>query len=150
MINCRHCWGLIELAAAMSIFVPNSDVQGLHGPVRRSNCGAPAELGWFSEESGQIVLTAYENWQNTVRRFPNNKALGNRVPDHQGVYGPYQWLTYAQANERVNNFGAGLMHLDLAPDAPDKELNDRGCLGIYSKNRVEWVICEQACYAYAR
>ena len=43
---------------------------------------------------------------------------------------------YSQANERVNHFGAGLMHLNLAPDVPDEELNNRGCIGIFSKNRV--------------
>ncbi len=134
----------------MSNFVPNSAIAGVHGPIRRSNAGSPAELGHFSDDTGQVISTAYENWQNTVRRYPDNKALGCRVPDFQGVYGPYQWLTYGQANERVNNFGAGIMHLNLAPDVEDAELNNRGCIGIYSKNRPEWVIAEQACYAYAR
>lgn len=45
----------------------------------------------------------------------------------------------------MTNFGSGLIHLGLAPPNSDS----MKLLGFYSKNRMEWVIAEQACYAYS-
>lgn len=52
------------------------------------------------------------------------------MKDEQGKAGPYQWLTYSQVKERVDNFASGLAMLQI----PEK-----ANIGIYSINRVEWV-----------
>jgi long-chain acyl-CoA synthetase len=48
--------------------------------------------------------------------------------------GDFQFITYKQADERMTNFGSGLVHLGLKPT---------DCIGVYSKNRVEWQIVAQ-------
>jgi len=41
------------------------------------------------------------------------------------------------------------VNLNLCPARPDKEIRDRGMLGFYSKNRLEWVVAEQGCFSQA-
>lgn len=36
--------------------------------------------------------------------------------DSDGNAGPYEWLSYTEVNERMQNFGSGLLHLDLVPE----------------------------------
>merc|ERR1712216_810855 len=50
------------------------------------------------------------------------------------------------AAKRSQAIGAGLVNLELCPPTGDAELNGRGILGFYSKNRPEWVLAEQGCY----
>jgi long-subunit acyl-CoA synthetase (AMP-forming) len=45
---------------------------------------------------------------------------------------------YHQTAARVNNLASGLVHLGVTPG--DK-------VALYSVNRAEWIIAEQACYA---
>jgi long-chain acyl-CoA synthetase len=60
------------------------------------------------------------------------------------VAGDFVWFTYAQVQERIDAIGSGMLHFDMAP------ANDIGhkLVGLFSKNRMEWVIAEQACHAY--
>lgn len=51
--------------------------------------------------------------------------------------GPFQWITYRQAGERINNFASGLRNLGMKPQ--DK-------LAIFEDTRVEWTIASRASY----
>lgn len=61
-----------------------------------------------------------------------------------GVAGDFVWFTYDEIAEKRDHIGSGLLHLDACPP------NDDGyqLVGVYSKNRYEWVVTEQACNAY--
>ena len=70
------------------------------------------------------------------------------------LVGPYQWQTYRQVQARIDAIGSGLAHLAMAPEvehgspwALPAERKVR-LVGLYSKNRAEWVIAEQACHAF--
>ena len=65
------------------------------------------------------------NWHIGESNF-----LGYRVKDEQGKAGPYEWLTFSQVKERVDNFASGLANMQI----PEK-----ASIGIFSINRVEWV-----------
>jgi long-chain acyl-CoA synthetase len=54
--------------------------------------------------------------------------------------GPYQWLTYKQVAARAQRVGSGLLALGFKP---------HDFVGIYSRNKLEWVLTEQACNAYS-
>ena len=56
-----------------------------------------------------------------------------------GKIGPLAWQTYQQVGARMTAFGAGLRALGAA---------QKSRVGLYSLNRPEWVIAEQACHAY--
>lgn len=60
------------------------------------------------------------------------------------VYGKFTWMSYNQIAEMRDNLGSGMKHLELNPvNSMDMRL-----VGIFSKNRYEWVVTEQACNAY--
>lgn len=55
-----------------------------------------------------------------------------------GEYREYVFQTYAHVSKRINDLAAGLSSLSLPPTSN---------IGIFSVNRAEWLITEQACYA---
>jgi long-chain acyl-CoA synthetase len=96
---------------------------------------ALAEKG-LVETLDDSITTLYEVFKNSVDSFPNRKCLGWREND-----GPYNWLNYKTAWSRIKNVGSGLLHIKCVPNESK--------VGIYSINRAEWVITEQACNAYS-
>lgn len=82
------------------------------------------------------VSTLYEAFQRGVRVSTNGPCLGTRPGPDQ----PYVWQTYAEVNQRLENFGSGLSTLGLDAGAR---------VGFYAKNCAEWVIGAQACNAYS-
>ncbi|CAK9075045.1 Long chain acyl-CoA synthetase 6 [Durusdinium trenchii] len=116
------------------------------GPSHRACDGQEPTLAIFDEQSGDQVKTSYENFQNARRKFSNKPFLGHRPIASDGSAGPYVWSTFEEVGKRAENFGSGLLNLGLCPSRPDPEVRDRGMLGIYAKNRPEWVIAEQGCF----
>jgi long-chain acyl-CoA synthetase len=77
------------------------------------------------------VTTLADNWSRAVKKYGKNPCLGMiKKGDSQ-----YTFLTYEQVNVRVKNFGSGLINLGFKP---------KDFIGIFSINRTEWVITEQA------
>eukprot|EP00434_Breviolum_minutum_P028927 symbB.v1.2.025586.t1/scaffold2492.1/size77838/4 len=140
-----------EMAASdVEVFsheVPGTeDPENAWGPSHRACDGQEPVLALYDEESGMQVKTSYENFQNARRKYPNKPFLGHRPIAADGSAGPYVWSTFEEVGKRSENFGSGLINLGLCPPQPDPEVRDRGMLGIYSKNRPEWVIAEQGCF----
>ena len=55
---------------------------------------------------------------------------------------PFKWLSDSQVNDMAEKIGSAFIHFGLQPS---KET----LIGIYAKNRPEWVITEEACNAYS-
>ncbi|ELR15814.1 acylCoA synthetase, putative [Acanthamoeba castellanii str. Neff] len=81
------------------------------------------------------TTTLYENFKRGFTLNPEGNCLGWRQGD-----GPYQWLSYRQVQDRFLALGAGLLELGFKP---------KDTVGIYSRNRPEWVITEQAANAFS-
>jgi long-chain acyl-CoA synthetase len=82
------------------------------------------------------VLTLYDNMVDAAKRFADQPCYGWRemrtVKGTQQL-GSFKWLTYAQFFERAKKFGSGMRALGLQP---------RDFVGLWSKNRVEWVTAQ--------
>ena len=52
----------------------------------------------------------------------------------------YTWITYEEANDRILNFSRGLNVLNLCPMTDIENDDSFRLLGIYSKNRPEWLL----------
>jgi long-chain acyl-CoA synthetase len=52
----------------------------------------------------------------------------------------YTWITYEEANDRILNFSRGLNVLNLCPMIDIENDDSFRLLGIYSKNRPEWLL----------
>lgn len=63
--------------------------------------------------------------------------------DSRGQATPFVFQTYGEVERRIDNLAAGLRHAQLMKPNPD----GMRLLGIYCRNRPEWVIAEQACFA---
>ena len=63
------------------------------------------------------------------------------------VFGDYQWETYRQVNEDVENLTNGMVALNLAPEVEGEGKKWR-FVGIWSKNRAEWAKTLLACMHY--
>ena len=54
-----------------------------------------------------------------------------------------KWKTYKEIQEHAISFGTGLLELDLCPIQEDED--QLQVLGIFSKNREEWLIADIGC-----
>jgi len=89
---------------------------------------------------GGKITTLYASFQNARSNYGSIPCLGTRSVESDGSRGRYVWKTYTDVANKRNQFGAGLAKLGVK--AGDT-------VGIYSKNREEWIVVEQACYAYS-
>uniref|UniRef100_UPI00398F4131 long-chain-fatty-acid--CoA ligase 1-like isoform X2 n=1 Tax=Pristiophorus japonicus TaxID=55135 RepID=UPI00398F4131 len=85
----------------------------------------------------QDVKTLNDVFERGLIVSDNGPCLGFRNPNQ-----PYQWLSYQEVKDRAEYVGSGILNQGYKPG------NDR-CIGIFSQNRPEWVIIEQACYSYS-
>ncbi|KAJ5069842.1 long-chain-fatty-acid--coa ligase 5 [Anaeramoeba ignava] len=87
------------------------------------------------------VSTLYENLETTTRTFSDHEVFGTRKYNKQTKkYEDYEWKTYKKFCEERTFFGSGLINYGIKKD--DK-------IGIFAKNRYEWVLAEHASYAYS-
>ena len=85
--------------------------------------------------------TLYESFKSSAKQYSNRPFLGARIKNLDGNYGPYQWMTYAEANTYITRVAWGLNYLNLT--SPNVE--GHSFIGIYSNNRPEWVLLDLAC-----
>ncbi|KAI8824958.1 uncharacterized protein EV422DRAFT_564316 [Fimicolochytrium jonesii] len=84
----------------------------------------------------QEASTLVDAFQRGVKISGPSPYLGHRVVTN-GVAGPYVWQTYNEVNKRVKNLGSGFANRGLTVDSS---------VGLFSINRAEWIIAEQAAF----
>jgi len=70
--------------------------------------------------------------ENSVSRYPDNPLFGTK-----NSRGTYDWVTYKQVGERVDNLRGGLAQFGIGKD---------DAVGIIASNRVEWAVAAFATY----
>lgn len=53
---------------------------------------------------------------------------------------PYKWLTFGDSNKQIKQIGSALVRMGLRKG---------GFVGIFAKNRPEWVLTDLACSSYS-
>lgn len=81
------------------------------------------------------ITSLHDNFLTGLEISSSLPFLGTR---HEKS-GKYVWKSYRQTYEAIKNFGSGLLKLGI---------KSKQNVGLYSINRSEWVIAEQACYMY--
>ncbi|KAG0254562.1 hypothetical protein BGZ95_005983 [Linnemannia exigua] len=103
-------------------------------------------------ESRPHIRTVYDAFKHGVNLGPNNPMLGRRPWDPvTKTFGPYEWQTYQQVSDRVNQFGAGLAHIHnthVQGLDTTEEAVQGWRLGLWSINRAEWTIASTAGVLY--
>lgn len=86
---------------------------------------------------------------NSFQKFANNKLHGTREVKADGTLGEYRWKTYREVSIISKNVGAGILEHNLAPSVSNEQ--DKIVykpVGIYSKNREEWLQVDYASVLY--
>ncbi|KAL3074123.1 hypothetical protein niasHT_033331 [Heterodera trifolii] len=83
--------------------------------------------------------TVYEGVRRGAHVFKNGPMLGFRKRQRDGE--PYEWLSYGDALHRSALLARAIRSLGLS-------VGQQCFVGIFAKNRPEWVLVEQAVYAF--
>lgn len=94
--------------------------------------------GELLEYVSEDVRTLHEAFLNGARLSNNGPCYGWKPSPNE----PYQWISYNDVLVKAANFGAGLISKGQKPENTTN-------IGLYSQNRVEYGIIEQACYMYS-
>ena len=88
------------------------------------------------------VRTTWEAMENNIRRGKGNvRMMGYRKRISKGNFEKkYSWITYQYVFDICKNFAKGAAFLGLCPEFHSKISGDFKFLGIYSKNRIEWIM----------
>ena len=70
--------------------------------------------------------------EGSVAKYPDNLLFGTKSPS-----GTYDWITYREVGERVDNLRGGLASIGIGKD---------DAVGIIANNRVEWPVAAFAGY----
>lgn len=115
--------------------VPNSKVPGSSSIFRNPNSKPDLQS---STPSGSKTL--HDNFISSCLKYSSLDFLGTRQL-HENKFGKYTWKTYAEIREASLKLSFGLHYLNL--DKPDED--GHSFMGIYSKNRYEWLVADYAC-----
>ncbi|WP_371803755.1 long-chain fatty acid--CoA ligase [Candidatus Lokiarchaeum ossiferum] len=72
-------------------------------------------------------------FEQSAKKFPNRKYIGEKDAN-----GEYQWITYHQTANRIDNLRSGIASLGI--------INEGDAIGIIRSNCKEWAICANATY----
>ena len=88
------------------------------------------------------VRTTWEAMENNIRNGKANvRMVGYRKRISKDNFEKkYSWLTYQYVYDTCINFAKGIKFLGLCPIFHSKISGDFRFLGIYSKNRIEWIM----------
>lgn len=84
------------------------------------------------------VQTIYDFFEETIKKYPNSKALGTRPwnPQSKTWENKYTWLTFSEVSAKSKNLGAGIVEVHNQAGITD----DKYGVGLWSQNRAEWQI----------
>ncbi|XP_014663192.1 PREDICTED: long-chain-fatty-acid--CoA ligase 1-like [Priapulus caudatus] len=104
-----------------------------------------SNISRFCSRDGKLIRYLFDDGKTLHECFKR----GERVSQNGPAYGyraekdsPYKWLSYSEILTHATNLGSGLIQKGLAP-------RPATFIGLYSQNRIEWVVTEQACYMYS-
>ncbi|EER06431.1 Long-chain-fatty-acid--CoA ligase, putative [Perkinsus marinus ATCC 50983] len=121
--------------------VPNTAIPGVSGPIYRHPQFADRLLSRL--QGDEALATSFDVFRDAAEKYADQPCHGTRPRLDDGSVGPYEWQTYKEVYDRILNFGRGLEHLNLLSKSGDGSMR---VIGIYMKNRSEWIIAEQGAF----
>uniref|UniRef100_F1KYL1 Long-chain-fatty-acid--CoA ligase n=1 Tax=Ascaris suum TaxID=6253 RepID=F1KYL1_ASCSU len=103
-----------------------------------SRVAAFVNNGHLREYLFEDARTLYQGVRRGLRESNNGPMLGYRKKKPNGS-APYVWLSYQEVIDRSVHLSYGISAIGIKP-------GQQTFIGIYSKNRPEWVISELATY----
>ena len=103
--------------------------------------------GQLSIEPEPGINTIWKAFTFGAKNSPNKGCLGTRKFISKDKYGDYEWKTYKEVETLARQFASGIVALDFCPEVKSEHDGVFKFLGIYSKNREEWVIADLGAHA---
>jgi len=75
-------------------------------------------------------------------------AIGSRIRAEDGSFGEYKFKTYGDVDKIVHDLASGIEQLKLAPKISEYEDLSLSFLGVYSKNREEYLMIDMVSAMY--
>ncbi|KAI9476853.1 hypothetical protein BX667DRAFT_497335 [Coemansia mojavensis] len=122
--------------------VPNSEEPGSSYIIRHPDCKDSLEIKTEQEYTTDNVFSMF---QESAKKFADRDFLGRRTYNREtNKFGDYQWITYSEAYTRAMNIGSGIIRLFEKHVRPNADITSltRLPLGMYSVNRVEWILAD--------
>jgi len=105
-----------------------------------------AELGRSHEDLHPDKETVLDIFIQNAHKHPDKQCFGRRIKDPKtGVYGDYQWISWGEALNRIQDIGAGLATLKFEDGSA--VVPPRSNIGLFSSNCPEWPLCEYGSYS---
>lgn len=98
-------------------------------------------------KSNALGVRPFLSWRDHSQEM-NLKPNERKFPSK--VFGPTQWLTYAETGKRAHEFGAGLRSLGMTPIKDDKNFEDQHgpfAMLIFEDTCAEWQIAAQGAFS---
>jgi len=96
-------------------------------------------------EPEEGVNTIWKAFQFAVKNHGHRDFLGTRKYISKDKMGDYEWKSYNEINELATKFAGGIQEYNLCPDV-DTDDGKFKFIGIYSKNREEWIVTDLAAH----
>ena len=87
----------------------------------------------------QDAATVYQAIRRGARVSKDGPMLGYRCKKPPGE--PYFWLSYNEVITRASRVGRAMRALNIPA-------GQESFIGVYAKNRAEWILVEQATYCF--
>jgi long-chain acyl-CoA synthetase len=98
------------------------------------------------KEPVEGINTISKTFEYAVNLHGNRPFLGTRRVISKDQFGEYEFKTYNEINELVKQFATAINVLYLCPEIETPYNGIFRFLGIYSKNREEWLVTDLACH----
>ncbi|KAJ2901351.1 medium-chain fatty acid-CoA ligase faa2, partial [Coemansia aciculifera] len=122
--------------------VPNSEVPGSTYIIRHPD--SKDSLSVHSMRT-DYATNVFGMLQTSAKNYGSREFIGRRAYDHKtNTFGEFQWLSYSETYERALKIGSGLIRVMQRHVRPTADINTltRLPLGMYSANRVEWILAD--------
>eukprot|EP01133_Synstelium_polycarpum_P014356 gene14356-16940_t len=102
----------------------------------RRNALSPNHLVSGLESEG--IRTLYDSLMRSAEKYKNKDCFGYRKTGKNGELADnFEFITYGEYIKRCEALFQGLCELGITPKSK---------IGIFSRNRLEWLICQGACF----
>nr|AND95616.1 Long-chain acyl-CoA synthetase [Chromera velia] len=121
-------------------------------PYRSVHCRNGELAAYPCGPDGTPLKTSWEWFAAARARNGSMHFTGTRTKNEDGSLGDFAWRTYDEVGKDADSFAAGLVSLEACPSLSfedEKRASEFSFLGIFSRNREEWMIAALAGYRQA-
>lgn len=104
----------------------------------------PCAKNGLTETTQEGYKTLQEVVMASSKKFANNQFLGTRERLPDGKLGQYRFKTFGEIFKLAQNFGSGLLTLNLVPEINEYKDHSLRLFGVYSKNTEYWGVTDVA------